>query len=153
MNYRTPEDKKLITATAAFSSSIVHECVEQILESKGFSYEKRKKGWEEFYEIKAKDKSDVKVEFFLHNLYLEIATKDRDLEPLEWDSRLLDFSFFRKKIADVISSKIRPLLIAFSTDDAKKLDERLTKLAKNEGFRMRMWRWDKEEDKEKDENK
>jgi len=145
LNCRTPEDKKLITATAAFCSPMVKGYIQEILEKEGYSCEEKEKGWEEFLEIKAKDEKEVKAQFFLHNLYLEIATKDRDDEPLEWDTRLLDSSFFQEKATTIIFSKIRPLLIALSTNDAKKLDEKLTKLAKSEGFRMRMTLFDKNE--------
>lgn len=144
MEFKTPEDKRLIFATAAFSSSYVHRCVEMILQKEGCSYEKKKTGWDEFYEIRVEGKSDAKVQFFLYNLYLEIATKDRDIKPLEWDTQLLDFSFFKEKMADVIYSKIRPLLVTLSTDDAKEMDEKLTKLAKGGNYaHMRMGHWDK----------
>jgi len=151
LRYRTPEDKKLITATAAFCSPVVHRCIEIILRKEGYSFERKKKGWEEFYEIKTEDKGDKKAKFYLYNLYLEIASEDRDIELLEWDSRLLDLSFFRKKIADVVFSKIRPLLIILSTNDAEELDKKLTKLAKEGKFaRMRMMRFDRGD---KNENK
>ena len=138
MNFKTPGDKRRIVATAAFCSPVVKRCVQEILEKEGYSYEKKLGGWEEFFEVKTKDGRDGKAEFFLKNLYLEIATKDRDDELLEWDARLLDFSFFREKVTGVISSKIRPLLIILSTDDTEKMEEKLTEWAKSDGCRMRM---------------
>ena len=138
MNYKTPKDKKLICATVAFCSPVVKGCVQHILKKEGYSWETKEKGWEEFFEITVKNRSDTTVQFFLHNLYLEIATKDRDDELLEWDMKLFDFSFFREKVIRIIFEKIRPLFIALSTDDTEKLKKKLRQFAKDEGFRMRM---------------
>jgi len=96
VNFKTPGDKRRIVATATFCSPIVKGCVQGILEKEGYSCEKKEEGWKEFFEVKVKNESDIKAKFFLSNLYLEIATKDREDELLEWDTRLLDFSFFKE---------------------------------------------------------
>jgi len=140
MEFKTPEDRDLIIATSAFSSSKIHGCIELVLEKEGYSFEKKGEAWDEVYEITHRDKPDMKTEFHLYNLYFEIATVDRDIKPLEWDRRLIDLSFLQKKMANVIFSKIRPLLTILSSDDQKEMDEKLTKLAKDEKYdRFRMW--------------
>jgi len=146
----------LVIPTVTFCSPIVKGCVQHILEKQGYSCEKKGKGWEEFFEITTKittkGKSDMTGQFFLHNLYLEIATKDRDDEQLEWDRRLSNSSLFHKKVITKIDEKIRPLLISLSTNNPDKLREKLRKLAKDEGFRMRIAVFDKSKGS-KNENK
>ena len=56
-----------------------------------------------------------KMKFFLHNLFLEIATVNRDDDPLRFDERLRDFDFLSgqddpahsKQVEDSLSSSSR----------------------------------------------
>ena len=48
-----------------------------------------------------------KTKFFLHNLFLEIATVDRDDDPLRFDERLRDFDFFLAKMTRLAQNKLK----------------------------------------------
>jgi hypothetical protein len=58
------------------------------------------------FHIKSGEKE---MTFYLHNLLLEIATIDRDENPLRFDDRLVDFDYFAKKTARIIESKLKIL--------------------------------------------
>jgi hypothetical protein len=62
--------------------------------------------------------------FFLQNLYLEIATRDRDARPLQFDEKLNDYSYFLSKASFVIRSKLEILLKLLKCNDVNKtIDE------------------------------
>src|SRR4030042_1308576 len=47
---------------------------------------------------------EKKAVFYFRNLYLEIATVDRDAEPLQFDEKLRDYRHFLSKTSHVIKS-------------------------------------------------
>ena len=82
---------------------------------------------------------EAQVKFFLHNLFLEIATVDRDEEPLRFDERLKDFGFFLSKTADLIQSKLRILLHLMEEEDVEGAIKKIQ--ADAAGYeRVRIWR-------------
>ena len=82
---------------------------------------------------------EVTGKFFLQNLLLEIATVDRDEEPLRFDERLTDFSFFLSKTADLIQSKLRILLHLMEEEDTESAAKKIQ--AESDGYeRIRIWR-------------
>jgi hypothetical protein len=86
-------------------------------------------------------KNKKKAEMYLHNLLLEIATIDRDEEPLRFDENLRDFDFFLYKTAGLVQSKIRPLLYFFEEEDMHTALEKITLDAKHYE-RVRIWQFD-----------
>lgn len=65
---------------------------------------------------------------YFRNLYLEIATVDRDAEPLEFDEKLRDFGYFSSKAVHVIKSKLTPLMQMLEATD---LDETIGEILEN----------------------
>ena len=55
--------------------------------------------------------------FQLHNLFLEIATQDRDAEMLMFDERLKDLNYFLEKSSKLINSKLRILQLLLQKDN------------------------------------
>jgi hypothetical protein len=70
---------------------------------------------------------DMKAVFFFRNLYLEIATVDRDVEPLQFDEKLRDYYYFVSKASFIIKSKLEILLKLLKSDNTDKtIDEIFT---------------------------
>jgi len=79
------------------------------------------------------------VRFFLRNLFLEVATLDRDEEPLRFDQDLLDFGYFLSKTADLIRSKLKLLLHLLETESVEEACKKIQ--ADASGYeRVRIWR-------------
>jgi len=79
------------------------------------------------------------VKFYLRNLFLEVATLDRDEEPLRFDEDLLDFGYFLSKTADLIRSKLRLLLHLLETESVEEACKKIQ--ADSAGYeRVRIWR-------------
>jgi len=79
------------------------------------------------------------VRFFLRNLFLEIATLDRDEEPLRFDQDLLDFGYFLSKTADLVRSKLKLLLHLLETESVEEACKKIQ--ADSAGYeRVRIWR-------------
>ena len=84
---------------------------------------------------------DGEVQFFLHNLFLEIATVDRDQNPLRFDERLLEPGFFAGKTARVVESKLRLLSCLLRRKSFDEAVQDIEALAKDYE-RVRIWRID-----------
>jgi hypothetical protein len=83
------------------------------------------------------------VKFCLHNLLLEIATVNRDENPLRFDEGLRDFDYFLAKTTELAGSKLLILLQLLSEDD---VDAAIEKVCNNKGFeRIRVWKFDRNE--------
>jgi hypothetical protein len=65
------------------------------------------KGLDLKYELR---KNKLSSAMFLHNLFIEIATTDRDLEPLRYDYRLDNPAFLLNRVLGVVASKVAPIL-------------------------------------------
>jgi hypothetical protein len=79
----------------------------------------------------------------MHNLLLEIATQDRDEQPLRFDERLRDFDFFAAKTSRVIENKLKILLKLFEEEGIEAALESVSQYAK-EYERIRIWWSDQE---------
>jgi hypothetical protein len=67
---------------------------------------------------------DMKAVFYFRNLFLEIATVDRDAEPLQFDEKLHNYHYFVSKASFIIKSKLEILLRLLKSDDTDKtIDE------------------------------
>ena len=103
------------------TSDFIKGAVRKILMMAGCKIVEQGNGLNSCYEIRYKDN---KACLFFRNLYLEIATKDRDVEPLEFDERLRDYEYFLSKTSHVIKSKLEILLkFLRSTDTEKTIDD------------------------------
>jgi hypothetical protein len=85
---------------------------------------------------------EKEAKFFLRNLLLEIATIDRDEEPLRFDERLADFDFFLKKATQLTSDRLYILLRLLSENDLDKAVENIC-ADPNQYERIRIWRFDR----------
>lgn len=86
-------------------------------------------------------KNDREAKMYLQNLLLEIATIDRDEEPLRFDENLRDFDFFLAKTARLTESKLKVLFHLFGEDDVDTAIENIAKDAK-QYERIRIWQID-----------
>lgn len=82
-----------------------------------------------------------KTRFFLHNLFLEIATVDRDDDPLKFDERLRDFNFFLAKMTRLTQNKLKILFHLLLEEDVDAAIENIGRDAK-QFERVRIWRFD-----------
>lgn len=93
-------------------------------------------------------KGEKEVKFYMHNLLLEIATIDRDANPLRFDERLRDFDYFLAKTTRLVGSKLWILLQLLSEDDVDEAIENVCRDAK-QYERIRIWRFDQQEPDQK----
>jgi len=119
-------------------SPIVAKVVKRFLESSGCQIQQEGRGLELAFSIK-KGKKEAKM--YLQNLLLEIATVDRDEEPLRFDENLRDFDFFLAKSAQLTESKLRILFHLFGEDDVDAAIDKISLDAK-QYERIRVWQFD-----------
>ena len=101
---------------------IVVEYVRTILKPHGFEIQETGSGLNISLSIKSKGKE---VTFCLCNLLLEIATVDRDTEPLKFDERILDFPSFLLKLAHLTEAKLRILFCILEEDNPEAAIKRI----------------------------
>jgi len=119
---------------------IVVDIVQAILKSTDWQIERKGKALDTWFSIKAGDKETV---FYLHNLLLEIATIDRDQNPLRFDERLRDFDCFVEKTIRLTESKLKILFQLFGQDDIDKAIKNIEQSA-NQYERIRILRFDRD---------
>jgi hypothetical protein len=124
---------------------IVIELLRTILRATGCEVKEEGTGPDLVFGIKSGQKH---VEFYLQNLLLEIATVDRDEEPLRFDERLMDFDFFLAKTSHLVQSKLNVLFHLLGEDDVDTAIENITKDAK-QYERIRIWRFDQKPSSER----
>lgn len=117
---------------------IVTDIVKTILQSLDYQIIQKGHGLDLVISIKAGKKE---AEFYLHNLFLEIVTVDRDEVPLRFDENLQDFDYFLAKTARIIASKLNVLFSLFGAEDVEAAIGNITKDAK-QYERIRIWRFD-----------
>jgi hypothetical protein len=81
------------------------------------------------------------MKFFVHNLFLEIATKDRDEKPLRFDEGLCDFDYFMDKTTRLIQSKLNILSRLIPAEDMEAAIESISRDA-GQYDRIRIWKFD-----------
>ena len=121
-----------------FVSPIIIRQIKALLETAGLEVKEQGYGLNLTFVIKSGNKS---IEFYMHNLFLEIATIDRDEVPLRFDERLRDPEYFLGKAAHLTQSKLAILLQLLTTDNVEAAMENLTKDA-SQYERLRIWRFD-----------
>lgn len=121
-----------------FVSPIVIAQLKMLLQAAGVHVGQEGHGLDTAFCIKSGGKE---AKFYLHNLLLEIATIDRDEEPLRFDERLQDFDFFIAKTAHVVQSKLAVLFHLLGQEDVDAAIENISQNAK-QYERIRIWRLD-----------
>ncbi len=139
MKFKSEKDREQIEKLSNLRYGFITGIVRRILLEKKFKAKEKGRGLARLFEV-YKEGFSVRANFYLHNLFLEIATKDRDAEALEFDERLVDLGYFLSRTLRLVESKIKPLLLAMSEENPKKGIEEIMKLApKYERLRV-LWR-------------
>jgi len=131
------EDKR-ISNFLALVAPVVVKYVTMLLETAGYEVKKEGTGFDTSLVI-SKDSRQAKM--YLENLFLEIATIDRDEDPLRFDGRLKDFDFFLEKTANLTKSKLKVLFHLFAEEDMDAVIENISREAKDYQ-RIRIWQFD-----------
>ena len=120
-------------------SPIVVVHMKMLVQSTGAKVREQGRGLDLTLLIKSGKK---KVRFNLQNLFLEIATVDRDDDPLKFDERLHDFQFFLAKMTRVAQGKLKILFHLLLEED---LDAAIEKIGRDarQFERVRIWRLDR----------
>jgi len=119
-------------------SPMVVEVIKTILQSLDWQVEQKGDGLDMVFAIKQDEKT---AQFYLHNLFLEIATIDRDSQPLMFDENLRDFDYFLAKTARIVASRINILLRLIKAENVDAAIENIVQDAK-QYERVRIWRFD-----------
>ncbi len=104
---------------------VVAGAVKTALQTLGCQVEQKGQGIDLVFVIKLNEKE---AGFFIRNLLLEIATVDRDAEPLKFDEKLQDCEYFMTKMLGLIRSKLNILLKLMGQDD---IDAAIEEIAKD----------------------
>lgn len=121
-----------------FVTPIVIRFVKGVLESADLQVLQEGSGIETALSIR---KGEKEAKMYLQNLLLEIATVDRDEEPLRFDENLRDFDFFLAKTARLTESKLKVLFHLFAEEDVDTAIEKISQDAK-QYERIRIWQID-----------
>ena len=135
------QNQKEITRINSFLTMvlpIVVDVTKRILQSSDFQVTEKGCGLDLVFLIKHEEKE---AEFHLHNLFLEIATVDRDEAQLRFDEKLQDFDYFLAKMVRTLESKLRVLFHLFGDEDVDAAIDNIARDAK-QYERIRVWRFD-----------
>lgn len=135
------QNQKEITRINSFLTMVlpvVVDVTKRILQSSDFQVTEKGHGLDTVFVIKAPEKE---AEFHLHNLFLEMATVDRDEARLRFDENLWDFDYFMTKTVRIVESKLRVLLHLFGEEDVDAAIENIARDTK-QYERIRIWRID-----------
>ena len=124
---------------------IVVKYVMMLLRAAGFETKKEGSGLDTSLDV---SKENRQARMYLQNLFLEIATIDRDEQPLRFDERLKDFDFFLEKTTNLTASKLKVLFHLFAEEDMNTVIENISREAKNYQ-RIRIWQFDQNDSREK----
>lgn len=119
-------------------SPLVCAIARTIIKSLGWQVNQKGSGSNTIFSIKADDRE---AEFHLSNLLYEIATIDRDAQPLVFDESVLDAETFLNKTIHLVASKLKILFYLMSDEDVDVAFDKITKEAKNYQ-RIRIIRFD-----------
>jgi len=131
------EDKRIACFLAVVSPIIINYLA-RLLQLTGLQVKKEGRGLNTTFSIK-KDGKEARM--YLQNLLLEIATVDRDEEPLRFDENLRDVDFFLAKAARLTESKLRILFHLLGEDDMDTAIDKISLDAK-QYERIRIWQID-----------
>jgi hypothetical protein len=109
-------------------SPLVCEIAKAILQASDWQVIQNGIGLDTVFSIK---KDDKEAEFYLHNLLFEIATVDRDAEPLVFDENILVLHIFLDKTAKLLESKLKILHHIMHQEDVEVAINEIAKEAKH----------------------
>lgn len=119
-------------------SPIVAGSVKNLLQLTGLEVIQQGHGLDTTFSI---EKDGKQTKMYLQNLLLEIATVDRDEDPLRFDENLRGFDFFLTKTGRLTESKLRILFHLLEQDDVDAAIEKISLDAK-QCERIRIWQFD-----------
>jgi len=131
------EDKRIAYFLSQVSPIIVNY-VARLLQLAGLQVTQENSGLNTAFSIKKKDKE---AKMYLENLLLEIATVDRDQDPLRFDENLRDFDFFMAKLVNLTESKLKILFHFFTEENIDAAIDKISLDAK-QYERIRIWQID-----------
>ena len=120
-------------------SPVVIRFVKMLLQATGLDVKEEGRGTDLAFFIK---KGEKEVKFYLQNLLMEIATVDRDEEPLRFDENLRDYDFLLDKTVRLTQSKLKVLFHLLREEDVDAAIENISQDAK-QYERIRTWRFEK----------
>ena len=136
---RNQKEIERINRFICLVSPIVAESIKNLLRLAGLEVSQQSQGLSTVLSI---EKDDKQAKMYLHNLLLEIATIDRDEEPLRFDARLRDFNFFTAKTVRLTQSKLKIFFHLFAEEDMDAVIENISQEAKDYE-RIRIWQFDR----------
>ena len=116
--------EQLITSFLGFFGPLILDSVESIFAENNISFKKNYNGIRTTYKLGS---NDHEIIFFTENMFLEIATTDRDNNQPRFDTDLYDHEYLLAKIVDVINGKMRMLLPVLNGEDIHKVANKLGK--------------------------
>ena len=146
LHFKTKTGAQKAGAILSFLFENLPPVVKRMMEESGCSVKPEREGLQLCFQIEAGQLGAV---FFFGNLYLEIVTKDRDAEPLEFDRRLEDFDFFARKVAVAVRGKVAVLQKVLKKGNLEQKMDEVWKLA-SDYQRLKILKLDLEQRKEKE---
>jgi len=105
MQFKTKKDELMCSLVMNFLYEDVRKHLKKKFRELGFSITEEGEGFNLIFDLELKG-SDFSGKFFFRNLWLEIITKDRDDEPLEFDIELFDGNWMLQKAGEIMLSKL-----------------------------------------------
>jgi len=139
------KDMVAIAAFLRFATPLILAQIRAVLKALQIQFRETGQCLEHCFWLKDGEKE---VQFMLRNLFLEIATLDRDAEPLRFDQKLTDFDYFVTKCSRLIQSKLRILFRFLGEEDVDKAIEKISQEA-SDYERIRIWKFDQSESESK----
>ena len=111
-----------------FIASLVGAVAASLIQSTGWQVRQTGSGGDTVLSIKTDNRQ---FQFYLQNLLLEIATVDRDAEPLIFDESILDPEVFLKKTFHVLASRLNILFCFMAKADVETAIDTISRQAEN----------------------
>jgi len=105
MQFKTKKDELAALAIIDFLYEDVKKHLKKKFQELGFTVTEKGKGFNLIFDLELKN-PDFSGKFFFHNLWLEIVTEDRDIEPLEFDTNLFNGERMLQKAGELMLSKL-----------------------------------------------
>jgi hypothetical protein len=131
-----PTEIAKINHFLSLMSPLIEGLAKMLFQSAGVEVSEEGYGPNVVFSLKTGEKD---AKFYFHNLFLEIATVDRDQRPLRFDERLADFDFLVHKIIHCVEGKLRVFLLLLDENDIDAALDRIAGDAKSYE-RIRIWR-------------
>jgi len=121
MDFSNYVGEREITRFLACVGPGIISTLEVILSALGYEIKRSGKGINTTLHINAPGKDEVN--FFLYNLFLDIASIDRDEKPLRFDEKLKDFEYYTTKASRIMAGRVALLERILSAEGILKTQE------------------------------